>query len=204
MRILKIVAMVLLSMPFWVTAFAARPGKQLQTLLKNMHTMQASFTQKVYNTRGKVIRSSRGTMALQRPGQFRWQIKSPTQLIMVADGKRLWIYDKALAQVTVKNLKRGGNNPAMILSGHIKLLTNYVRVQYAKGWFYLRPRYGGTLLKMIKLHFKGKKLQKMWLFDKLGQRSYFRFYNIKINKHVDKSLFRFKPPKGVDVIKQAK
>lgn len=193
---------------FTASALAANAhaGRQLTALLKHTHTMQATFSQKLYNGKGVLIRSSRGTMALQRPGRFRWNISSPSPQLMVATGKHVWIYDKALKQATVIVQKSGaGRTPAAILSSKLDLLTNYFRVQHMKkGWYYLWPRYGGTQFRMIQLRFHHGKLQRMWLFDTLGQKSSLRFTHVRVNRRLNQSLFNFRPPAGVDVITQRK
>lgn len=149
-QIIKFFVLCVISM-FSILSYAQTPGQRLQTLLNTIHTMQGHFTQQLYNGQGQLVRSSSGSIALQRPGRFRWQTDAPSQQLMVADGKSLWIYDRPLAQVTVQPVRKAaGSTPMMMLSSSTRLLTTYFIVQYYKDWFFMRPRYGGQFLKMIK------------------------------------------------------
>src|SRR3990167_5239597 len=77
-------------------------GDLLQKKLNTLQSMRANFTQVIY-VKQREISHSDGNMALQRPGHFRWQTKNPMAQIIVADGKKIWIYDVDLEQVTVKD-----------------------------------------------------------------------------------------------------
>ena len=83
------------------SAFCQAPGDLLQTKLNDIRTMTATFKQTV-KAKHRVVSRSSGTMALQRPGRFRWQTVQPMTQLMVADGQQIWVYDKDLEQVTVK------------------------------------------------------------------------------------------------------
>ena len=87
------------------SVFAATPSELLQAKLNALRTMSADFTQVVKAKRREVSHSS-GTMALSRPGRFRWQTKAPMEQLVVADGKQLWIYDVDLEQVSVKKQEK--------------------------------------------------------------------------------------------------
>lgn len=192
---------------FCTLGFAAymTPGIQLQNVLKNTFSIQAGFTQKSYNGRGRLLQTAKGSMAILRPGRFRWDIKSPRPMLMISQGKNLWIYEKRLKQATVQPVKKAiGSNPARILSGAGRALTNYFIVQYNKGWYSLKPRYSGSNIKLVRLQFRGKHISQMRLYDKLGQRSYLSFYNVRINQRIPASRFQFRPPKGVDIIRQTR
>ena len=100
------------------TIFAATPSETLQTKLNALRTMSANFDQVVKAKRREISRSS-GTMALARPGRFRWQTKQPMAQLVVADGTRLWIYDVDLEQVSVKKQENNiGGTAALFLSGY--------------------------------------------------------------------------------------
>ncbi len=185
-----------------VLSFAATPAQQLQSLLNSISTMQANFSQKTYNNGGRIVRSSTGTMALQKPGLFRWTITSPNNLIMVSNGKLLWVYDKSLAQVTVSSAKKAeANSPAIVLSKKIQLLSNYFIVFQKNGWYILNTRYKSDMLKQVQLKFSGQRLQQMSIFDNLGQHSLLSFSNIRVNQRLSSSQFTFQIPKGVDIVR---
>lgn len=54
----------------------------------------------------------------------------------------------------------------------------------------------------VKLSFGGDVLTGIELFDPLGQQTTVKLTHVKNNASLGTHLFQFKPPKGVDVVKQ--
>ena len=83
-------------------------AKRLNDLLKNTKSMTASFTQTTKGASGGKLSAQngtfKGTMQVERPSKFRWNITSPSEQLIVANGSTLWIYDKDLEQATSKML----------------------------------------------------------------------------------------------------
>ena len=206
MKAMKMIIMVLLfvasSVTYAVTT-TATPSESLKSLLSHMQTIKANFKQNLYNGKGRVIQQSAGTMAIKRPGKFRWYIKTPSKQLILTNGKTLWLYDKALMQVTIESVKKGiGKTPASLLSGDPKTLTTFFNVSKKNAWFILSPKSKDSGIGKVMLRFQGKRLKSMQLIDKLGQTSVLNFSVVRMNQKVNSSLFSFKVPKGVDVIRQ--
>src|SRR5258708_7700972 len=91
---------------FTSALYAQSPTEELQGKLNAINKMSANFDQTI-KAGNREVSNSLGTMALSRPGRFRWQTKSPLEQIIVADGKKLWIYDVDLEQVTVRKQDKG-------------------------------------------------------------------------------------------------
>ena len=112
----------LMLIPFFlfIVPLAAHAGgiDKLKSFIAATHSAQANFTQEVMDQNGKRIQSASGIMQFQRPGKFRWTYQQPYQQIIVGDGKKFWLYDADLNQVTVKKLDAAlGSSPAALLSG---------------------------------------------------------------------------------------
>jgi outer membrane lipoprotein carrier protein len=128
---------------------------------------------------------------------------------IVADGKKLWLYDPDLEQVTVRSLEQGlGATPAMLLSGSGKVGDAFTAgpVEQQKGvtWSRLVPKQKGSDFERVSLGFDARnELAAMELVDKLGQTTTIEFAQVKRGAALDDSLFRFVPPKGADVIGEA-
>lgn len=187
-------------------AFSASAAEVLQAKLNAIRTMSASFQQVVMAKKKQVSKSS-GTMALARPGRFRWQTKNPMPQLVIADGKRLWVYDVDLEQVTVKKQDKGlGGTAALFLSGYDDTVTRDFEVtETSKGgsdYFDLRSKSSKANFQRVQLIFKGEVLTGLELYDQLGQKTDVRLSNIKTNPALAMSLFQFKTPKGVDVVEQ--
>ena len=61
-----------LSVVFYSTAFAGMLLQDLQAKLSSFHSMRANFQQALYADKREAPRTSKGKMAIQRPGKFRW------------------------------------------------------------------------------------------------------------------------------------
>jgi outer membrane lipoprotein carrier protein len=200
----KILIALLLSVSTMV--FSETPEALLQTKLNNIRSMAADFKQ-VVKAKQRVVSRSSGIMALQRPGKFRWQTEQPMAQLMVADGKKIWVYDKDLEQVTVKTQQKGlGGSAALFLSGYDDTVTRDFKVtQSTKGndlVFNLKAKSSKENFQQIKLVFRGNNLSGLELYDQLGQTTTVQLLQIKSNPQLANKLFRFKTPKGVDVVQQ--
>ncbi len=195
------------------TAVFARPADDLSKLLLNIHTMQADFNQTVKDKSQSSISQSKGHMALQRPGKFRWQVVSPTAQLIIANGKRLWIYDPDLEQVTIQTVHAGtGKAPALLLSDQNLSLSHDYNIKSVPALsqiaglqiFALTPVDQEDPLDKIKLTFINHQIHEMQLQDRLGHNTVITFNNVTMDKPVPDKLFTFSPPPNVDVIDETK
>lgn len=190
------------------SAFAAdSPATALQTKLNAIRSMSAQFSQTVRTARRQVSASS-GTMAMQRPGRFRWETKDPMEQLVVADGNKLWIYDVDLEQVTVKRQEKGlGGTPALFLSGYDDTVARDFEVSPCKAsgkmaCFDLKAKSSKANFQRLRMVFAGDALSRLDLYDQMGQHTEVRLRAVKNNPALKKSLFSFSPPRGVDVVRQ--
>ncbi|MCA0403459.1 MAG: outer membrane lipoprotein chaperone LolA [Proteobacteria bacterium] len=186
--------------------FCQSDSDVLQTKLNKMHSLTANFKQ-VVKDKKREISNSTGIMALQRPGLFRWHTKEPMEQILVADSKKLWIYDVELEQVTVKKQDKSlGGTAALFLSGYNNKVTDDFDVRAKrdgqKEIFDLNAKSNKANFQHLKLVFQNDVLTSLEMDDQLGQHTIVDLSQIKLNPNVAKSLFQFKPPKGTDVVEQ--
>lgn len=200
----KITLMVLLSwMPL---AYCDAVSDAVQVKLNSIRTMTAKFNQVVMANKRQISHSS-GTMALARPGHFRWQTLQPMAQLVIADGHKLWVYDEDLEQVTVKKQDKGlGGTAGLFLSGYndtvVRDFNVTVKTQGKTSQFDLQAKSIKANFQRVKLTFEGDVLSAIELFDQLGQHTDVHLSAIKINPKLDNALFQFKTPKGVDVVEQ--
>lgn len=178
----------------------------LQLKLRSIHTMSANFKQVVKANKREVSHSS-GRMALSRPGLFRWQTVSPMAQWVIADGHKVWVYDLDLEQVTVKNQSKGlGSTASLFLSNDADTVAREFKVtatrRGSRDYFELQALSSKATVQRVDLVFEASDLTGMTLYDQLGQQTEVQFNRIQINKPLAPSLFAFKVPKGVDVVKQ--
>lgn len=186
-------------------------AKRLNTLLENTKSMSASFSQTTKGTSASSSslsgnRTFTGTMSVQRPNQFRWETKSPSEQLIVANSSTLWIYDKDLEQATKQSVdNQVGNTPALLLSGDPDKIANNFKITQPNGnknYYVLYPKSGDANFKSLSISFNSGKPVMMVLNDSLGQTTSIKFSNIKMNNSISSSQFSFTPPQGVDVINQ--
>jgi len=189
-----------------LVVFAQTPAQELLTHLNGIHSMQAGFTQ-VVRSGERVLHQTKGKMALQRAGNFRWETEEPMQQLIVTNGHTIWVFDKDLKQVTVRPTKNNGaDSPAALLSGHSDKLVAYYNVAREEEGpyinFVLRPKNPKQNFTYILFRFEKNELLQMQLVDQMGQNSDLRFSKIMMNQHLPASFFELQIPTGVDVIKE--
>lgn len=207
------VAVPMVAMTQSATAKAASnltAAKRLNRLLTNTKSMTASFSQTTKGTNSGQLSSGNGSfsgvMSVQRPNNFRWETKSPSEQLIVANGSSLWIYDKDLEQATKQQVDAQiGNTPALLLSGDPNRIDKNFKITQPHGnknYYVLYPKSDNASFRSLSISFNGGKPVMMVLNDALGQTTSIKFNNIKLNPNINASQFKFTPPKGVDVINQ--
>lgn len=180
--------------------------EKLQTFVAATHSAQANFTQVVEDKNGKRIQSASGTMQFERPGKFRWVYKKPYEQIIVGDGKKFWMYDADLNQVTVKKLDAAlGSSPAALLSGSNEIERDFAlkNIDDKDGleWLQATPKSADTSFQKILMAFNAKsELVVMELHDAFGHHTVLSFSELKNNPSFGAQQFKFVPPKGADVL----
>lgn len=190
-----------------VRAGAPDGYERLVSFLERTHTMRADFQQEIVRGMDQPAEASTGTMALERPGKFRWDYAQPYERAVVADGRQLWLYEADLEQVTVRPLDAGlGETPAALLTGERAALDRFEHVKswMADGlaWVRLRPRSADSDFESVAVAFAGEVPARLELVDRLGQTTRLVFSRASLNPHLAANLFTFEVPEGVDVIRE--
>jgi outer membrane lipoprotein carrier protein len=179
--------------------------ERFQAYLRSTQTASADFEQQVFDREKRLVQRSRGSFTLQRPGRFRWSYAQPYAQLIVGDGKRVWIYDEDLNQVTVRAMAKAlGSTPAALLAGAADVERAFelsdAGVRDGLEWVEAMPREREAGFERIRLGLGTVGVQAMELTDHFGQTTLLRFSNIARNPRVDPDAFRFVPPKGADVL----
>ncbi len=184
---------------------------QLKSFVGNVKSAKGEFVQRQVKTERdgklKVTGTSSGNFSFARPGKFTWQYTKPYDQLLQADGQTLYIYDKDLNQVTERKLDNAlGSSPAAILFGSNDLEKNFTfkegAVKDGIEWLELTPKTKGTQFERIAIGFKAGNLEGMELKDAFGNVTLLTFSSIQKNPALGANQFRFKAPKGVDVLNQ--
>lgn len=181
--------------------------KRLSELLGKAETLEGRFSQMTLDSAGSYMQETNGSMVLKRPGLFYWHTDAPMEQELISNGKKIWLYDPDLMQVTVQAMdQRLTHTPALLLSGDLSKITESFSVSHQEGGsvvdFTLKPLDPETLFETLRLSFRNGLINDMQLVDGLGQRTNILFSAVKMNQPVDAKRFEFVIPKGVDVIEE--
>jgi outer membrane lipoprotein carrier protein len=206
------------------TAAASAAPTPLDKYLDNLHTLRTSFLQTLADPHGREIDRATGTLIVQRPGKFSWDIHpQPVAVdsagatasaatpsggagqLMVCDGTNLWFYDRDLQQVTVKPVDAAlSATPAMLLSGAVDVRKSFnisgVGEREGLEWVLVEPGGAQADFRSALFGFEHGELRRMILEDKLDQTATILFQKIERNGPVRPAEVSFKPPAGADVI----
>lgn len=199
-KMLGAIAMVL----FMHTA-SAGGLEDLKHFYTHTQSVSADFVQVVTNQQGGKIQEVQGVMLLKRPNQFRWDYQAPYAQQIMSDGKKVWLYDIELAQVTVNDISQGtGASPAALLAGDAHLEKNFTLTQIDKqdniAWISATPKRPDSGFEKILLGFKAGQIHKMELHDSFGQLTSISFSRVMQNPKVADKALKFNLPKGVDMV----
>ena len=224
---------VLLAVPGALATAAAAPATSptpanaavtpLDKYLDNLRTLRATFLQTLADPHGREIDRASGTLIVQRPGKFSWDIRpqpvsagaagsSTTAApaggagqLMVCDGMNLWFYDRDLQQVTVKPVDAAlSATPAMLLSGAVDVRKSFTLAPVGERegleWVLVEPAGAQADFRSALFGFEHGELRRLILEDKLDQTATIVFEKIERNGPVHPAEVSFTPPAGADVI----
>ncbi len=183
---------------------SSKGERYLESFLADTQTLQADFRQTLRSYDGEVLQQSSGRFYLSRPGRFRWDYLSPYAQEIVSDGKRIWIYDIDLEQVTVQQQVKGlSATPMALLENSLKLHQNFTVVELDNhdGIYRLKllSKSGDSDFGEIIVGVDAQGLRFLQLHDQFEQVTDIVFDQLKTNPELAADLFQFKPPPGVDV-----
>ena len=201
-----------------VAASAQQATSSLVQQLAGLQRLTADFEQSTKTTNNKTVQKKgltaqhmnqtfKGVMKVERPGKFYWETTSPAKQTIVTTGKVVWIYDPDLQQAVRQSLDdQVANTPALLLSGNTSQIMDAYRVTQpdrSKLYYTLYPKQDDGAFQSLTISFGANKAPTLMILqDSLGQTTYVRFSNIKVNPAIQASVFHFEPPKGTDIIDQ--
>ena len=179
----------------------------LREFLAQTKSARGEFTQQVTRGSAQAAPPSSGTFFFERPGKFRWIYAKPYEQVLVADGERLYLYDRDLNQVTVKKMSAAlPASPASILFGGNEFERDFIIAEAGTrdgiAWLTATPRAREAQFERIEIGFRDGAPAVMVLADSFGQVSRLVFSRFERNPRLEAQLFRFVPPAGADVLEE--
>lgn len=192
-----------------VTATAADTARsRLDAFSKGLNSVSANFEQQVNDVNNGKSKTSRGTLALKAPRQFRWDTAAPYKQLIVADGEKVWIYDPDLEQVTVRAQgTEEAHSPLTVLTDLSQLDRDFTTSEQGEHdglvWLRLKSKDKEPQFEYADLGFGPAGLANMTFKDSFGNTTQIRFADWQRNAKLAADQFKFTPPKGVDVVGDA-
>ncbi|HSW08271.1 outer membrane lipoprotein chaperone LolA [Aquabacterium sp.] len=178
----------------------------LREFARDAKSGRAAFTQTVTSPDGAKKKSSHGSFEFARPERFRFTYAKPFEQTIVSDGRKVWLHDVDLNQVSVRPAAQAlGATPAALLAGAELDKDFELSAQPARDgldWVQAMPRAKESTVKQLQVGFRGKTLAALEIVDAFGTKSLLQFKDVVVNPKLPEDTFRFVVPKGVDVIEQ--
>jgi outer membrane lipoprotein carrier protein len=178
----------------------------LKHFLKDIQSFEADFSQTLIDTKGKRTQSE-GHFILNKPTYFYWVYHKPFKQQIIGDGQFVWVYDEDLAQIvkTPQSKATAAANPLLTLMTNDKALNDYQVTPVenvsnaAKQWIQLQS-ISNKDAPSLTLGFTDQALTAFRMIDPLGNHILIELHAVKKNQAIKSGQFKFKAPKGVDVL----
>lgn len=178
----------------------------LRDFVQNVKSGSAEFTQTVTSADGAKKKASAGSFEFLRPNRFRFGYTKPFEQLIVADGSKVWVYDKDLNQASSRRIAQAlGATPAALLAGGSLDGDFMLAAQPAADgleWVLATPKAKDGAFQSMRVGFRGKELAAVDITDHFGQRTSLRFTDFKPGAAPAADRFKFTVPAGADLIEQ--
>ena len=186
------------------SAGVENPLSSLHEFLQ-VETFKGSFTQKVYDERNSLIGDSIGTVAIEKPGRFRWEYLQPSRQLIVSDGLNFITYDPELEQATVQPLIGGlGHAPIMLLLQKNPSFENFELElgERSNGldWVILTPKVKDMEFTQVELGLEKGKLVEIRMHDHFEQLTIIKFTRTVFDTDISPETFHLYLPEETDII----
>lgn len=193
-------------------------GQDLVSVIGGMERRYASVQsatghfQQTYRAPG-IEQVESGVFYLKKPGLMRWEYNKPEEKLFIADGRECFLYVPEDRQVTVQPLSASDlrSTPLAFLIGEGNISKNYSLSRETE----FRPIFDNTILirltprryeemyvfLVLELDASNYEIRRVTLREHSGNTSEFLLSNVATNIKVEQKQFRFKPPRGVEVIR---
>lgn len=190
------------------SAHAASPKALLDGLKKTYEStrdLSARFTQTSHLAAAAMDRAVEGKVVFKKGGKMRWTYEGDDPQEIVSDGKTLWIYqvrDRTVVRKDLAKLPASSRLALDLLSGFDGITDAFDVKTCGEVCVELRPREPRPELTRVVLQMDPKALEvrSVTTEDTLGNRTRVDLRNLAWNTGIKDDLFRFKVPRGVEVL----
>jgi len=183
----------------------------MERLYAAADTASGSFKQ-IYRAPG-MTQEETGVFQLKRPGLMRWEYRTPEEKLFVADGKECFLYVPVDRQVTIHPLTPAdlARTPFAFLLGGGNVRRDYSAAAETE----FRPAFPDTIslrltpvrddgeYAFVTLELDGKtfNIRRVVIREQSGNTSEFILSDVVLNQKTNDKDFRFRPPRGVEIVR---
>jgi len=180
--------------------------RRVETRYNGARTMQAGFEQSLAG-QGRITRTERGELHLQRPGKMRWDYSSPAGKLLLVDGKHVYYYNPATRKAEWTPVRESGDLrvPLAFLIG---------RVDFQRDFKEFRSRREGDFTHVVAMPKSEKapyreveftvtaqaEIRRVRVTGQDGSVMGFRFDAEKLNPRMAEEVFQFALPPGAVLV----
>lgn len=199
------IATLLLAASFALPAQAQNARDMIEDYFGGLDTLAGDFSQEVTDPDGRIVEEASGRVYLSLPDRFRWDYTDPYEQIIVADGRRVWLYDVELEQVTVRDQSEAAKDSPMLVLADTALMDEFFETEElgrrdGYQWLRMIPKDEESQFQAVEVAVDSDGLRCMIFHDRFGQKTELTFTKLERNADLDEEQFQFTPPDGVDVI----
>ena len=170
----------------------------------------AKFFQESMLKAMQISDTAEGRLTVKRPGKMRWEYTIPDSQTIITDGQRMWIYRPSDNQVMVGKAPDffAGGKGAGFLSDIRQIRKSFsIALQKAENDAYYRlrlvpkkksPDLAEVILSVDKKSFQ---IDQVLTYNAYGDETHIVLSDYQFNIDPPDSLFEFKIPEGVDVVR---
>ncbi len=175
----------------------------LTKLLKAQKNFQSDYVQAIYQANDEIYEISEGHFFLGANKAFRNDKNSPESTSVISDGKKLWIIDNDLEQVSISRLEDHLKSSPLVLllDDADKALEHFDIENQQKNVFHLKQKDQYSAFPFIRLTFKQSQITHIEIDEASGKKVRISFNNITPLKQL--SVFKAEFPSSYDVVDES-
>lgn len=187
--------------------------ERIGELQKDINAITARAFQKKKTALTEREIDAEGTITLKKPNLLYWEVERPEKVIIVADGKRLWVYHPSLKEVQRYLLSgdMAARSTMEFFSSSMAMTIEKLEKKFEVVVYHPSESYVFELRPRSKIAMKHLSAIYIWYrekdgipvrFEVIGQkdsRTVTTFNDISINPEIADGLFHFEVPKGVRI-----
>lgn len=203
------IAIVFLFLP--ARAYCAQADSALIEKMKNAYestkAFNADFTQKLSHRESGSTETRKGTLHFAKPMNIRWETGKPNAETLVINSSEIWDYipDEGVAYRYAPEVAQDSRNIAQVLTGQAKLTQDFnvksLGNENGRAKLALYPKEATPQMveATIWVDPQGGFIRKALVTDFYGNTNEVELNSFSTNAGADARIFKFSPPKGIDI-----